>query len=304
MTVYLHFVLNSENYCMEKLNDKYIDPFTDFGFKKLFGEECNKELLLDFLNELLHKEEGRIVSISYIKTEKLGRSEEDRKAVFDIHCENEKGEKFIVEMQKTKQTFFKDRTLYYSTFPIVEQALPGNWSFELKAIYIVAILNFEFEEDKNDDPNKYRYDVMLTDIETHKVFYTKLTFTYLAMPKFLKEVDDLETRFEKWMYVIKNLKRLDRLPDNLRERIFEKIFAAAEVAKLTPTEYKDYIDSLNAYRDWQNSIDTARAEGEAIGEQKKAITIAQNLLKKGMSVEDISDATGLTKQQIEEIKEK
>jgi predicted transposase/invertase (TIGR01784 family) len=161
----------------EKLKDKYIDPFTDFGFKKLFGEECNKDLLLDFLSELLHKEEGKIVSIAYLKNDMLGVSEESRKAVFDIHCENEKGEKFIVEIQKTKQTFFKDRTLYYSTFPITRQAIPGDWSFELKAVYTVAILNFEFEEGKN-DRNKYRYDVMLTDIETHKIFYDKLTFIY------------------------------------------------------------------------------------------------------------------------------
>ena len=152
-----------------KLKDKYIDPFTDFGFKKLFGEECNKDLLLDFLNELLHQEEGKIVSLSYLKTEKLGISEEARKAVFDLFCENEKGEKFIVELQKTKQAFFKDRTLYYSTFPIAEQAIPGDWNFELKAVYTIAILNFIFEEDK-DDPHKYRYDVMLTDIDTHKVF--------------------------------------------------------------------------------------------------------------------------------------
>jgi len=94
----------------EQIQEKYIDPFTDFGFKKLFGEECNKDLLLDFLNELLHKEEGCIVSLSYLKNEKLGFVKDSRKAVFDLYCENEKGEKFIVEIQKTKQQFLKDRT--------------------------------------------------------------------------------------------------------------------------------------------------------------------------------------------------
>ena len=246
------------------IKDKYIDPFTDFGFKKLFGEDCNKDLLLDFLNELLKKDTGNIVSISYLQNEQMGISEESRKAIFDIHCENDKGEKFIVELQKTKQEFFKDRTLYYSTFPITKQAIPEDWSFELKNVYTIAILNFVFDEDKN-DPDKYRYDVMLTDIETHKLFYDKLTFIYLEMPKFTKEVDELETRFEKWMYVIKNLKRLEDIPDKLRERIFEKIFAAAEIAKLTPEEYQLYIDSLNSYRDMQNSMNTARAEGKAEG---------------------------------------
>ena len=279
-----------------KLKSKYIDPFTDFGFKRLFGEDCNKELLLDFLNELLHKKEGKIVSLTYLKSEQLGRSEEDRKAIFDLYCENERGEKFIVEMQKTKQTFFKDRALYYSTFPIVKQSVIGDWNYELKAVYTVAILDFVFEEDK-DDVDKYRYDVMLTDIETHKIFYDKLKFVYLAMPKFTKKVEELETRFEKWMYVLKNLKRLDAIPDKLKEKIFEKMFEVAKVAKLTPDEYQNYIASLNAYRDFKNSIDTARDEAKA----EEKLEIAKKLLKKGMSIEDISDITGLSKEQIQQI---
>jgi len=292
----------------DRLKDKYIDPFTDFGFKKLFGEECNKDLLLDFLNELLHKKEGKIVNLTYLKSEQLGRSEEDRKAIFDLHCENERGEKFIVEMQKTKQNFFKDRALYYSTFPIIEQAVSGDWNYELKAVYTVAILDFVFEEDK-DDEDKYRYDVMLTDIDTHKIFYNKLTFTYLEMPKFNKKVEELDTRFEKWMYVLKNLKRLDRLPDKLREKIFEKIFSVAEIAKLSKEEYKQYIVSLNAYRDFKNSIDTARDEGKAEGlaegiekgEKLKTIEFAKKLKTRGMPFDEISELTGLTVEKIEKL---
>ena len=278
----------------DRLKDRYIDPFTDFGFKKLFGEECNKDLLLDFLNELLLKNEGKIINLTYLKSEQLGRSEEDRRAIFDLHCENEKGEKFIVEMQKTKQDFFKDRALYYSTFPIVEQAIQGDWNYELKAVYTVAILDFVFDDDKN-EPEKYRYDVMLTDIDTHKIFYKKLMFTYLEMPKFNKGVDELETRFEKWMYVLKNLKRLDRMPDKLREKIFEKMFAAAEIARLSHEEYIQYITSLKTYRDYKNSIDTARAEGKAEGKAE----IAKNLLNLGIPVEKIIASTGLTKEEIE-----
>ncbi|MCL2510597.1 MAG: Rpn family recombination-promoting nuclease/putative transposase [Bacteroidales bacterium] len=292
----------------DRLKEKYIDPFTDFGFKKLFGEECNKDLLLDFLNELLHKKEGKIVSLTYLKSEQLGRSAEDRKAVFDLHCENEKGEKFIVEMQKTKQTFFKDRALYYSTFPIVQQAISGDWNYELKAVYTVAILDFVFEEDK-DEPEKYRYDIMLTDIDTHKIFYDKLTFTYLEMPKFNKKVEELETRFEKWMYVLKNLKRLDRLPDKLREKIFEKIFSVAEISKLSHEEYLQYMESFKVYRDYKNSIDTARdegeakgkAEGKAEGEKLKTIEIAKELKSLGIPFDQISVATKLSIEKIEKI---
>ena len=284
------------------LKNKYIDPFTDFGFKKLFGEECNKDLLLDFLNELLHQKEGKIINLTYLKSEQLGRSEEDRKAIFDLHCVNEKGEKFIVEMQKTRQNFFKDRALYYSTFPIIEQAIQGEWNYELKSVYTIAILDFVFEEDKK-EIDKYRYDVMLTDVDTHKIFYEKLMFIYLEMPKFNKEINKLDNHFEKWMYVLKNLKRLDALPDKLREKVFEKMFAAAEIANLSKEEYKQYITSLNAYRDFKNSIDTARYEGKIEGRTEGKIEgkieIAKKLKTRGMSIDQIIELTNLAREDIE-----
>ena len=292
---------------MAEFIEKYINPFTDYGFKRLFGEEPNKDLLLDFLNELLKEEQGQIKDLTFLKNENLGASEVDRKAIFDIYCENEKGEKFIVELQKTKQSFFKDRTLYYSTFPIRDQARRADWNYELKAVYTVAILDFVFDEDKA-EPDKYRYDVKLTDQETKQVFYDKLTFIYLEMPKFNKTVEELETRFDKWLYVIRNLNRLDRVPDKLREQIFDKLFETAEIARFTPEQVRSYEDSLKYYRDLKNSLDTAREEGMIEGIEKgieKGIEqVALNMLKRGIPVEIISDTTGLTEQEIEMLKKK
>jgi len=255
---------------MAEFVEKYINPFTDYGFKKLFGEELNKDLLLDFLNELLQKEQGKIVDLNYLKTEYLGYTLSDRKAVFDIYCENEKGEKFLVELQKTKQKFFKERTLYYSTLPIREQAVKNNWDFSLKAVYVIAILDFVFEEDKN-ETEKFRYDVKFTDIDTKKVFYDKLTFIYLEMPKFKKTIEEIETRYEKWLYVIRNLNILNRVPDKLREKIFDKVFETAEIAKFTPEQVRSYEESLNVFRDIKNSIETAKEEGLKEGEIKGKI---------------------------------
>lgn len=287
---------------MEYFTEKYINPFTDYGFKKLFGEEPNKDLLLDFLNELLKEEQGEIVNLTYLKNEHLGTSEIDRRAIFDLYCENEKGEKFIVELQKSKQNFFKDRTVYYSTFPIREQAKRANWNYELKAVYTIAILDFVFEEDKH-EPEKFRYDVKLTDIETQKIFYDKLTFIYLEMPKFNKTIDELETRFEKWLFVLRNLNRLDRVPDKLREQIFEKLFKTAEIAKFTPEQVRSYEDSLKYYRDLKNSLDTAKEEGFEEGVEKgikkgieKGIEkVAKKLLNNNIPIEIIIKSTGLTK---------
>jgi predicted transposase/invertase (TIGR01784 family) len=279
---------------MAEFIEKYINPFTDYGFKRLFGEEPNKDLLLDFLNELLREEQGHIRDLTFLKNESLGTSEIDRRAIFDIYCENEQGEKFIVELQKTKQNFFKDRTVYYSTFPIREQARRADWNYELKAVYTVAILDFVFDEDKA-QPDKYRYDVKLTDQETKKVFYDKLTFIYLEMPKFNKTIEELETRFDKWLYVIRNLNRLDRVPDKLREQIFDKLFETAEIARFTPEQVRSYEDSLKYYRDLKNSLDTAREEGFMDALEK----VAENMLKKGIPIETIAETTGLTGQQIE-----
>lgn len=178
---------------MTDFQEKYINPFTDFGFKKLFGEVPNKDLLLDFLNELLKDEQGEIVDIQFLKNEHLGVGAIDRRAIFDIYCKNERGEKFIVELQKAKQNFFKDRMVFYSTFPIREQAKSSDWNFELKAVYTIAILDFVFEEDKT-EADKFRYDVKLTDIDTKKVFFDKLTYIYLEMPKFNKSIDQFWKR--------------------------------------------------------------------------------------------------------------
>lgn len=278
---------------MNEFKERYINPFTDYGFKRLFGEEPNKDLLLDFLNELLKDQEGKITELSYLPNEKLPISVGDRRAIFDIYCTNEKGEQFIVEMQKAEQKFFKDRTIFYSTFPIQEQARNKDrfWDFELKAVYTIGILDFVFEES---EPEKYRHDVKLTEQETNKVFYNKLNYIYLEMPKFEKTEKELETHFDKWMFVLKNLPKLYRIPLKLKEKVFLKLFEVAEIAKLKPEEYKRYEKSVNAYRDIFNIQNTAFEKGEV----KKQIEIAKNMISKGMEIAIISEITGLTENEI------
>ncbi|MEM9340340.1 MAG: Rpn family recombination-promoting nuclease/putative transposase [Bacteroidota bacterium] len=292
---------------MSEFVEKYVNPFTDFGFKKLFGEEPNKDLLLDFLNELLREEQGQITELTYLKNEHLDQ-DLNRKAIFDLYCTNEKGERFIVELQKTKQNFFKDRTVYYSTFPIREQAKRADWNYQLNAVYTIAILDFVFDEGKN-EPKKYRYDIKLMDKETCEIFYDKLTFIYLEMPKFSKTLDELESRFDKWLYVLRNLNKLDRVPDKLRERIFEQLFETAEIAKFDHQQLNDYEESLKYYRDLKNSLDTAFEDGMEKGvekgiekgEDKKEISFVLRLHKKGKTVEEIVDLTGLSPQRVRQI---
>ncbi|WP_027390036.1 Rpn family recombination-promoting nuclease/putative transposase [Chrysiogenes arsenatis] len=281
---------------MLTLKEKYINIFTDFGFKKLFGSEFNKHLLLDFLNELIGRETGVIKELSFLSTEQLGRSRADRKAIYDIYCENEKGEKFIVELQKAKQNYFKDRSIYYSTFPIQQQAERGDWDFRLNAIYTIGILDFVFDEGK-DDKNVFHHEVKMIDTKTGKVFYDKLTYIYLEMPKFTKTEDELETHFDKWLYILKNLHKLTNRPLKLQELVFNQLFDAAEIAQMDDKEVMEYEESLKVYRDLKNSLDTAYDEGKIEGK----IETAARLKELGVSMGMIAEATGLSIDEIEKL---
>ncbi|WP_338766437.1 Rpn family recombination-promoting nuclease/putative transposase [Bernardetia sp. ABR2-2B] len=284
------------------MTERYINLFTDFGFKKIFGEEANKDLLLDFLNQLF-TERGKIIDITFLKNEKLGRGDMDRKAVFDLYCKNEKDERFIIELQKAKQNYFKDRSIYYSTFPIQEQAQRGEWDFKLQGVYTISIMDFIFD-DKNE--NQLRHDVALIEKNTKEVFYDKLIFIYLEMPKFNKTIDELETQFEKWLFLLKNLHRLDRIPDKLKTKLFKKVFEIAEITKYNEQEKYAYQDSLKVYRDMKNVIDTAVNEAveEAVEEAKnqRNIEMAKDLLERGMSIKDISELSKLSIAEVEKLK--
>ncbi|GAB4192918.1 MAG: Rpn family recombination-promoting nuclease/putative transposase [Thermoflexibacter sp.] len=275
---------------------KYINPFTDFGFKKIFGEEANKDLLIDFLNELL-TDKGKIIDLTYLKSEHLGTTDLDRKAIFDLYCENEKGEKFIVEMQRAKQDFFKDRSIYYATFPIQEQAKRGDWNYQLKGVYSIAITDFLIDDDKK-NKNKIVHDIRLIEKETQKIFYDKLRFIYVEIKKFDKSLEEIETHFDKWLYVLKNLVKMEEIPSKLQEKVFKKLFQIAEIARFDEKQLQSYRDSEKNYLDFTASLETSFNEGRV----EERIEIAKNMLRKGFDNETIGEVTGLTIEQIEALR--
>ena len=285
---------------MRKIEERYISLLTDFGFKRIFGTDPNKELLINFLNSLFDGEEV-IKDVKYLNSENVGDVYTERKAIFDVYCENENGEKFIVEMQNAYQTYFKDRSLFYSTFPIREQAPKGSdWNFCLKKVYVVALLNYKMSDVAFDSSDTI-HTIALMDTKTNKVFNTKLMFKYVEVGRFDKTDEELTSLSDKWMYVLKNLSRLDNRPAALREKIFSKLFAAASVARFTPTELREYEDSLKAYRDIKNSLDTAKEEGREEGREQRNIEIAKKMLAAGMHIDIIINMTDLSKDEIEKL---
>jgi predicted transposase/invertase (TIGR01784 family) len=274
---------------MSALKDKYINPLTDFGFKKLFGTEPNKILLIDFLNQIL-PEKHRIKDLSYSRNEQLGLNELDRKAIFDLYCVGESGERFIVEVQKAKQNFFKDRSIYYASFPIQEQAQKGDWDYRLEPVYTVGILDFIFDEHKSDVELLHTVELKNQRCE---VFYDKLKFIYIELPKFKKQEDDLETQFDKWLYVFRHLSNLQDRPRKLQDRIFQKLFEAAEIARFSPEERDAYEESLKYYRDLKNVVDTSRLEGIK--------AVAKEMKDDGEPIEKIIKYTNLNREEIDDL---
>lgn len=283
------------------MDTKYFNPYTDFGFKKLFGEEGSKDLLVDFLNQLLPAYH-QIASLQFKNPENLNDTPKERTAIFDIYCQTEEGSKFIVEMQKAKVNFFKDRSLFYSTFPIREQAEKGGWDFKLLPIYFIAILDFHYDE--QEEMRKFRRDVSLKD-QDGEVFYDKLHFKFLQMPLFNKQADELETHFDKWVYFLKNLETFDHIPGILNEPIFNKGFEIAEISHLKPEQYENYHKSLLDYWEVKNVKDTAfnegKVEGKMEGKIEGKIEVAKALRKQGIAIDIIVATTGLTVQEIQKL---
>jgi predicted transposase/invertase (TIGR01784 family) len=239
---------------------KFINPFTDYGFKLIFGQEVNKDLLIAFLNGLFEGEKV-ITDLIFLDKELIPDKAEERRLIYDVYCKTAEGEYIIVEMQNKLQTHFKERALYYTTGGIFRQGIRGEWDFDVKAVYGIFFMNFRMPGLSG----KFRTDVVLTDKDTGEVFSDKLRQIYLCLPEFKKTEESCHTKFDCWIYVLKNMETLERMPFKAREAVLAKLEAIATVAAKSQEDYFKYQDSLNAYRTELNVYDAAIAEGREQG---------------------------------------
>ncbi len=274
----------------------YINPFTDFGFKKIFGSEESKPLLISFLNDLLPIE-NKIVSLEFKNIEKLGMLEEDRRAIFDIYCRDEKDQEFIVELQRAKQEHFQDRAAYYSSFLIQDQAKKGKWDFELTPIYFIGILDFSLASFPD---NNYLHFGQITDIYSQKVMFKKLNFIYIEMAKFKKQESELANHLEWWLYFLRELVTFDEIPTEFKGDIIENAFHLAELAAMSHEDRHAYELSLKYYRDFINVLDTTKKDAKLEEKQE----IALKMLQKNTDINFIMEVTGLSKQTLENLLQK
>ena len=304
---------------------KYINPYTDFGFKWLFGTEKNKAILIDFLNALFDGMEV-VEDLEYRQNEYLGAGPEERHVIFDVYCVTSTGEHIIVEMQNVRQSAFRDRMLFYAAEPIRKQAPKGAWNFELKRVYSIGILNFTLDKadmsvpagtraveqkiksDDSDVTHSYRHVIQLMDIDTKVIFSKTLTFIYVEMPKFSKAEADLKTLLDKWLYAIKTMAETDdERPETLTGEAFDQFFEQARYACLDEDEQRIYDRSLMDYWDifaieqthYNEGLEKGKelgiAEGKELGRHEGALQMLISLVRDGiLSVEDAARKEGMS----------
>jgi predicted transposase/invertase (TIGR01784 family) len=278
-------------------NGRYMNLLVDFAFKKVFGE--NKTLLIDFLNVVIQKEK-KIETIEYLQPEQMTKWKEDRRAVFDIYCKTQ-DERFIIELQIAPQHHFMERLLFYLTFPIQSGIKKGAKTFEMKPLYCVAILDFPFFEDTT-----WFNHISLIREETRKKVTDKLHIILIELPKFDKQLAELETKFDQWLYCFKHLKTMNKRPVELTDRIFDELFEIAEKNNLTIEEMATYKKSVLEYDDVRSAmlfnhdmgLKKGREEGmrEGMREGRKE-TILQIANALDMPVKDLAKLIGYNKEQ-------
>ena len=300
---------------------QFINPFTDVGFKRIFGQEINKDLLIDFLNALLEGEK-RVKDIRFLDKELLPAYRRDRGVIYDVYCTDESGEQFIVEMQNREQANFRERALYYLSRTVAAQGERGvSWQFDLKAVYGVFFMNFRLAG----ATHKLRTDVVLADRDTHETFTDKMRYIFLELPSFDKEENECETDFERWIYVLKNMDTLDRLPFKARMAVFKRLEDIVEIAALSKEDRLRYEESVKVHRDnlaveayaletgWEKGHEEGWNEGhkegwnlglevgKTEGERNANLKNAYNLKQLGVSIDIIAQATGLTEEEIKQL---
>ena len=269
---------------------RYINPFTDVGFKRIFGQELSKPLLIDFLNNLL-KGEKTIVDLRFLDKEQPALFKEDRSLIYDVFCELESGEQIIVEMQNCNQAYFKNRSIYYVSEAIARQGERGvDWQFNIKAVYLIAFLNYRLP----DIGDEFRTDAMLMDKKSKAEFSDKIRLVYLQLPLFQKEAEACENDFDRWIYVLKNMETFNRLPWMAKDSVFHRLSEIADVSAMTKEERQKYDYASRKYRDNLCVYEGALQRGRAEERTKMALKMKAD----GMPLDLIIKYSGLSADEI------
>ena len=307
---------------------KYADLLDDDVFKLVFGRESTKDVMIEFLNQVIP--DRKIVDLEFIDKEMHPVERDAKGVVYDMFCRTDSGARIIVEVQRRKQPFYPERALYYSTFQIQRQVEAGADSYDFLPVYVINILNFKM--DKHSDCKDVKTVYRLYEENSHRLLTDRVTFIFIELPKFNKSIDELDGNILEGMYFcFKNMAVLDERPKVLTHDIFSKIFEVSELYNMDQETRDKVIHKMTTERDLRNQMAYARqeaieegiaeglaeglakglakgieeglAKGLAKGDLDRAIKVATQMLADGMPVDKIAKYTELSHEQIVALKD-
>ena len=281
---------------------KFLDPKNDVCFRKIFGTEKNKDILIHFLNDMVtFRERHPITDVTFLKTVQDPETAAQKTSIVDVLCRDEHGHQYIVELQVAKEKGFAKRAQYYAAKAYSSQMKVGGAYADLKEIIFIAIADFIMFPEKE----AYKSDHIILDRKTQANDLKDFSFTFLELPKFKKRIDDLSNMVEKWSYFFlyaEETREEDLASiigsDEIIERVYQELnrFSWNEEELLTYDQAEKYAGSYKA------SMDQRYDEGIEKGIEKGILQVATALLNQGVASPVIVEATGLSMDKIEELR--
>ena len=261
---------------------KFVDVKNDVAFRKIFGNEQKKVIIISFLNAVLDLYgNSKIIDVNLINPFQLPRIRGEKSSIIDVRAKDQMGRSFIIEMQVAEKDGFDKRIQYYICKDYASQIDIGEEYPKLKPVYFVGILDFNFFPTQS-----YYSKHLIVDEETGECTLDDLKFRFIELKKFKKETNELKTIIDKWIYFIKKAHKLELIPNNIDDEGLKAAYEEAERHNWSKEEYDAYIYAGMREQDEKGRVDLAV--------KRKTVQIVEKLLDKGMTKEDIADITELS----------
>lgn len=272
---------------------KFVDVTNDIAFRKIFGDENRKEVLISFLNAVLClKDDTIILDVSIQQPFLFPDWNTGKVSILDLKAKDNTGKTYIIEMQIAKVEGFDKRILYYASKSYSSQISRGDEYEKLMPTFFIGILDFVATENTN-----YMSRHIVKDVETGEHFIKDIEFNFIELPKFNKKQEELSSIIDQWVYFIKNAENIDVIPDNIADKGLKVAYQQADKHNWSVDELEAYDKIFIREQDDRGKVSFAHKEGIKEGK----IETAKNLKNLGISIEIISQSTGLTKEEIENI---
>ncbi|MDR2027647.1 MAG: Rpn family recombination-promoting nuclease/putative transposase [Prevotellaceae bacterium] len=322
---------NSRENSLENNEDEslgvFINPRTDFGFKKVFN---NARMMMSFLNAVIspriRREKFQVTSLTYLPVEHWGENESERRVIVDSRCRTSSGEDIVVEMQNARPVNFAERLIYYISYLIryqmpkikhrgkKDEKTPA-WHYKLQPIYLIAIVNFPMIKGKT-SKNVVIDWIRLMSMQTKRVFSKKLNFVIVDLSKFNKKKEELKTAEDIWLFTLKYADTLKECPAEIKDELFIDLYEnILQTNKLIEEKMEAYsaleYKQMGLFTDYareegrKEGLEESRKEGIEIGRKEGRmevqIQVVRNCYAEDMSIKRIAQLTGLTEEEISSI---